>query len=462
MSTGTIRPRALPRRAFLAGSAALALAGCAVNYSAPVASVPDSFGSGTPARRDNGRDWTRAFEDRQLDGLIAAGRARNLDIAQARIAITEAEAGAGITRAGALPQASVTGSAQRGDSQGSGAIRETSGLGLGVSWVLDLFGANANARAAAEARLDASWLSADVTSLLIEGAIASAYADLRFQQASSALIRRSIDSRRKSLALTRAQEEAGVASRLDLIQAEQLVAEGEAQLPAREVAFDQALARLAALTAQASTSLRPGLEKGASQPRPRFSASVGLPADVVRERPDVRLNERLFAAAAYEVGVAQAQFWPSVSLSGNITATRISGGGNITPWGFGPAINLPIFTGGANAANLKGAEARAAKARLAWEAAVLKAVEEVESGLAATSRDVRNVAAQQKLVDTSAQAVELARTSFALGDGTFFNVLEAERSLLNAQQGLAQAQYQRALHYIALSLAAAGGTAPGA
>ena len=457
MTLGKSRPHPLQRRAFLAGSAALLLAGCATKYSAPKAEVPDSFDAPSPARQAQSGEWWKAFEDSNLEALLQAGRSRNLTIRQAVEAIGEAGANARMVGAGALPQASIGAQAGRGDSTGAGVITQTSGGFGNVSWVLDLFGSNANARKAAEARLDASWLSADATRLVIEGAIASAYTELRYNQAALALTRRSLESRRKSLELTRKQVELGVASRMDVLQAEQLVAESEANLPGYEVGFDQALARLASLTAQSSQSLRPALSKGGKQPRPRFNASVGLPAEVVRARPDVQLQERLFAASAYDVGVAKRAFLPSISLSGTIAPTRISGGGNVTPWSFGPSINLPIFSGGANRANLKGAEARAAQAKLSWEATVLKAIEEVESALAASNRDARNIAAQEKLVSTARQAVELARTSYGLGEGSFMNVLDAERSYLGAQQGLAAAERGRALNFISLGLAAAGG-----
>lgn len=457
MKTGQQNPPLLPRRLFLVSSAALVVAGCAMPYTAPEAALPASFDGETPPRPVTTGAWWQAFQDPQLEALLNAGRARNLSLRQAVAAIGEASAGSAAVGAGALPQVSIGAQGQRGNGEGLGPVTETSGGFGAVSWVLDLFGANRNAKLAAEARVDASWLSADMTRLMIEAAIASAYTDLRYHQAALSLTRRSLESRRKSLDLTRRQLELGVAGRMDLLQAEQLVAETEASLPAFEVGFDQALARLAALTAQTSQGLRPQLSKGAKQPQPRFKPAVGLPAEVIRNRPDVRLQERLYAAAAYEVGVAERNFLPSLSLSGQIAPTRISGGGSVTPWSFGPQINLPIFAGGALRANLRGAEARAAQAHLAWEAAVLKAVEEVETSLAAANRDARNVGAQQKLAATAAQAVELARTSYSLGEASFFNVLDAERSYLGAQQGLAAAERLRALNFISLGLAAAGG-----
>lgn len=453
--------RAPSRRSFLWGAAScLALAGCAdVAYESPKASVADRFDGAAPARGDEAqaRNWWLAFRDDELNRLVAAGQARNLDVQQALAAIEEARAAADATGAADLPQVSGSAAATRGDQQGTG-TRGTTSAGLGVSWLLDIFGANRNSRKAAAARLDAAYLSADVARLMMESAIAQAYVALRYHQESIALTKRSITSRKRSLELTKAQVEAGDASRLDQIQAEQLVAEGEAQLPAFETGFDQALAQLATLTAERSATLRPRLQRGAAQPKPRFKASVGVPAQVVAARPDVRIAERAYAAAAFEVGVAKAAFYPSVSLSGSITPTDIRHGGSISYWAVGPQIDLPIFTGGANRANLKGAEARAVQAKLAWEAAVLTAIEEIESGLAAYNRDGRAIAAQSRLVSTSAEAVDLSRANFSYGEGSFMSVLDAERSYLTAQEGLAAAERQRASDFITLSVAAAGST----
>ncbi|OYU41333.1 MAG: RND transporter [Pseudorhodobacter sp. PARRP1] len=453
-------PHPSRRMLLLWSGAALSLAGCAqVAYESPTANIASDFEAGAPARKDAAttRNWWLAFRDPTLNQLIDAGMTRNLDVRQAVEAINEARATSAGVIANDFPQISAQASAQRGDLQGAG-VSETSSVAGNVSWVADVFGANSYARRSAAAQLDAAYATADVARLVMQSGIANAYVDLRFQQASIALTRKSLESRRSSLTLTKSQFDAGATDRLAVLQAEQLVAEGEAQLPGYETAFDQALARLATLTARTVADLRPILQRGAAQPRPRFSASVGIPADVIRARPDLRVAERTYAASVFAIGVAKAAFYPSISLSGNITPTTGSGGRDITTWAVGPAINLPIFTAGANIANLNRAESRAVQARLGWQSAVLNAIEEVESSLAAYRRDNRNVAAQQRLVDTSAEAVTLTRTNFSAGGTEFSNVLTAERSYLAAQQALAAALRQQAANFVSLSAASAGGT----
>ena len=439
------------RRGLLGGLvSSLALAACnPVRYAAPRAELAAEFAANSPARRAAANAWWAAFRDKRLDALIAAGLKRNLDVQTAVATIREAQANARLVGASDLPQVDAQGSAAR--SRDERGVFESDSATLGVSWLVDLFGSTRAARQGASARLDAAYLSAEVARLTVASAIASAYVDARYYQEALALTRQSLESRRRTLEMTRTQDAFGSVSRLEVLQAEQLVAQAEAALPGLEVGFDQSVNRLATLTAGRSADLAAELRRGGGQPRARYSASVGVPADVVRVRPDVRMAERNLAAAAADVGEARAAFYPRLTLSGSITPT------NGKSWSFGPQISLPLFSGGANQARLSAAQARAEQARLAWQAAVLGAVEEVENALAGYNRDARAVAAQSRLVENARETVNLTRSSYELGEADFFPVLDAERSLLSARQELAAAIRQQALNFVALSAAAAGG-----
>ncbi len=454
-----IRTVPLSRRLMLGGLAStLALAACApTSLTAPKADLPERFAADSPARRAGGNVWWAAFRDSRLDTLVAAGLARNLDVQTAVAVIREAQANARLVGANDIPQATLSGGATRGDSEGSGVVAETSSATLGVSWMIDVFGANRAARSGASAQLDAAYLSAEVARLTVASAIAQAYVDARYYQEALALTRQSLTSRKRTLSLTREQDVLGSVSRIEVLQAEQLVTQAEAALPALEVGYDQSINRLATLTAGRSAEIAARLRGGGSQPRARYRASVGVPADVVRARPDVRVAEANLAAAAAGVGEARAAFYPKLTLSGNVTPINLSGGGSMKTWGFGPQISVPLFSGGANQARLSAAEARAEQSRLAWQAAVLKAVEEVENALAGYNRDARAVDAQTRLVSNAGESVGLAQTSYELGEAGFFPVLDAERTLLSARQDLANALRQQALNFVALSAASAGG-----
>ncbi|SMO40533.1 outer membrane protein, multidrug efflux system [Paracoccus laeviglucosivorans] len=448
----------LSRRLILGGLAStLALAACSpAAYRAPETDLPERFAADSPARRAGANPWWSAFRDSQLDALVAAGLARNLDVLTAISVIREAQANARLVGANDLPNAVLQGAASRGDSEGSGVVIEQSSGTLGISWLIDIFGANRAARQGASAQLDAAYLSAEVARLTVASAISQAYIDARYYGEAAALTRQSLESRRRTLSLTREQDVLGSVSRIEVLQAEQLVTQAEAALPALEVGYDQSINRLATLTAGRSADIAGRLRRGGGQPRARYRASVGVPADVVRARPDVRVSERNFAAAIASVGEARAAFYPKLTLTGNVTPIDLGSAGSIKTWGFGPQISVPLFNA-ANQAQLSAAQAKAEQARLAWQSSVLKAVEEVENALAGYNRDARAVDAQSRLVNNARESVGLAQTSYELGEAGFFPVLDAERTLLDARQELANAVRQQALNFVALSAAASGG-----
>ncbi|WP_423212343.1 efflux transporter outer membrane subunit [Paracoccus yeei] len=449
----------LSRRLLMGGMASMmALSACGQQaYTAPQPDLPDRFAAQSPARRAGNNVWWSAFRDSQLDQLVAAGLARNLDVLTALSVIREAQANARLVGANDIPQVTLEGAASRGDSQGTGTVLDSSSGTLGVSWLIDLFGQNRAARQGAAAQLDSAYLSAEVARLTVASAIAQAYIDARYYQQAAALTRQSLESRQRTLRLTRQQDVLGAVSRLEVLQAEQLVTQAEAALPALEVGRDQAINRLATLTAGRTADIAARLGRAGGQPRARYRASVGVPADVVRARPDVRVAERNLAAAVAAVGEARAAFYPKLTLSGSVTPMDLGSAGSTKSWGFGPQISVPLFSGGANQARLSAAQARAEQARLAWQSSVLNAVEEIENALAGYNRDARAVAAQSRLVDNASESVDLARTSYELGEAGFFPVLDAERVLLSARQDLANALRQQALNFISLSAAAAGG-----
>ncbi len=433
------------------------LASCAVTpYQVPALVAPAAFdGAGAAAQATTNPQWWSAFRDPALDQLVALGLAQNLTVLQAVERIKEAMANAGIAAASGQPQIGLSANAGMTDPSG-GASVTVEAASTNLSWMLDLFGRVASAKAGSHAQLDAAYASADVARIALAGEVASAYVDLRYYQARMALTRESLTSRRKTADLVQSAFTAGASTKLDTLRADQLIAIADAQMPALEVGYAQALNRLATLTGQGSAALAGVLRRG-GQPVPHFRASVGVPADVLRQRPDVIVAERGLASAYAAVGVARADLYPTLTLGGTITASGLAGGKATTVQSFGPSLNLPLFTGGKVRNNISAAQSRAAQAQLAWQAAVLNAVEEIQNALAAYGRDGRNMAAQERLMSISVQTLDLARSSFQIGQGDFLSVLEAERTLLDARAALADANRARALNFIRLSVATADG-----
>jgi len=455
---------------------ALLLSGCVVgpDHTPPEISLPGKFAeAGATSNGDVSQvAWWTAFRDNRLNGYMQTGLGQNLDVLQALERINAAQANVIVAGAGGLPSLDLGASAERSGTKDIGGPlspssttpQTTAGGNLTASWFLDLFGLYRRSKESALASLDAAYASADVARLTLLSQVASAYIDVRYYQERIAIARQNLDSRRETLNLTKLQLEAGAASRLDVVQSEGLVNSTIAEIPGLETQFRRATHRIATLLGLPASSLVAELQKGARQPVARFNARAGIPADLIRNRPDIRAAERQLASAVAEIGVAEAQLYPSITLGGSITPsyTRISAGeSGVLGWSFGPQLSLPIFDGGRLRGNVKIAESSARESYLAWKQTVLDAVEEVENALAAVARDRRTVEAYQATVKSYQEALQLATASYRDGASSLLDVLDAQREVSTAQASLAQAVQQVAQDYVTLNVAIGGGYAFG-
>jgi len=452
--------------------AMLLLSGCVVgpDYETPQTALPIKFSEGsTRAAADvTLQPWWTAFNDRRLNTLVDQGLDQNLDVLQALERITSAEASFEAADAGAFPQLTLSASQETGKRDAKGALSSdtpstsTTTGNLNVSWLLDLFGQYRRSKESAKATLDAAYAQTDVARLTFLSNVVTAYVDARYYQERIAIARKNLQSRRETLELTRLQLEAGAASRLDVVQSEGLVNSTLAEIPALEISFRQSVHRIALLLGLPATSLLADLQKGAAQPYFRRSVSAGVPADLIRNRPDIRAAERNLAAATAEIGVAEAALYPSISLNGSISpiyASTSNAFGASTTWGFGPSLNLPIFDAGTRVARIKANEAAAREAYLAWKEAVLNAVAEVENALVAVNRTRQTVSALTATVRSYEEALSLATASYRDGASSLLDVLDAQRNVASAQASLAQAVQQLANGYVQLNVAIGGGYA---
>lgn len=455
----------------------LLLSGCVVgpDHTPPQIALPAKFGEGS--KTSNGdvakNAWWTAFNDSRLNGYVDQGLGQNLDILQALERINQAQANVVSAGAGSLPsldlasQAERSGSKDIGGNGGAAAAtdpRTTVSGGLSASWFLDLFGLYRRSKEAALANLDAAYASVDTARLTLLSNVVAAYIDVRYYQERIAIAQENLRSRRETLNLTKLQLEAGAASRLDVVQAEGLVNSTIADIPGLETQFRSAAHRVATLLGMPASSLVAQLQRPARQPVARFNPKAGIPADLIRNRPDIRAAERQLAAAVANVGVAEAQLYPSISLGGSITPSYTKSGpieAGLLSWSFGPSLSLPIFDGGALRANLSSSESQAREAYLSWKQTVLNAVEEVENGLAAVSRDGRTVAALRATVKSYQEALQLATASYRDGASSLLDVLDAQRQVSTAQANLAAAVQQMAQDYVSLNVAVGGGYAVG-
>ncbi|MDI7861889.1 efflux transporter outer membrane subunit [Rhizobiaceae bacterium n13] len=449
----------------------LLLSGCMVgpDYTPPQAALPTKFGEGGPKSNGNVTQapWWNAFRDSRLNGYVNEGLAQNLTVLQAVERINAAEANVIIAGAGGFPQ--LTTSADATISGTAGGLRQTSGSiksyggGATASWLLDFWGQVRRSRESATAQLGAAYANVDVARLALLNDVVSTYIDARFFQERIAISRENLKSRRDTLELTKFQLEAGAASRLDVVQAEGLVNSTLSEIPPLEINLRVAIHRLSTLLGLPASTLMADMLKGAPQPVARYNVNSGIPADLIRNRPDIRQAELQLASATADIGVAESQLFPTIQLSGAISPGHSSGplqSGWLSPWSFGPTLVLPILDGGALRANVDIATSSARQQYLVWKQTVLSAVEEVENALAAVKRDVQTEQALRATVRSNQEALELSTASYKDGASSLLDVLDAQRNVSDSQALLAAAIQQTARDFVALNVAIGGGYAP--
>ncbi|MBN9135773.1 MAG: efflux transporter outer membrane subunit, partial [Phyllobacterium sp.] len=309
------------------------LAGCVVgpDYQKPMIAMPGQWGSSKqvkapkPAELSN---WWKRLRDPELDALVDEAVAGNLDVATAKAKIREARATYRQTAGTLLPSLDGSASATRNrvSATSTGTSAETSSqfqTGFDASWELDLFGANKRSVEAAKYGLDAAGEDLRSTLLTLIGDVTSNYAQARGYQARIALARRTAASQRETAALTRTKFEAGSSSALDVANAAGLANSTEANIPSLETSYAEAVHRLSVLTGRAPAALMDRLKRSTPIPTPRLPVPTGVPADILRTRPDVRMAERQYAQYTAKIGQAEAARYPSVSLTGNIDTTAL-------------------------------------------------------------------------------------------------------------------------------------------
>ena len=454
----------------------LLLSGCVVgpDYRTPETTLPGKFSesAANSAGDVTLNPWWEDYRDKRLNALVAQGMNENLTVLEAMERITEAQANVVLAGSGAWPQinagANATAEGQDGSflsksPPGSPSHTQTKTLAAngGASWLLDLFGQYRRATESANASLDATYDDVNVARLAYLSDLTTTYISARFFQESLALDRLNLASRRETLKLTEDIRAAGAASSLDVVQAEGLVNQTLAEIPPLEIGFYQAANHLATLLGVPAATITPTLIAGSGQPMPRYNAKAGVPADLIRNRPDIRSAERTLAAATAQIGVAESQLYPSLTLDGTINASRIVNTvtGNLTGWSFGPNLVIPIFNGGQLRAQVDIANSQAKQQYFAWKRTVLNAVEEVESAQAALIRDYQTVAALRRLVASNEEALSLARESYRGGASTILDVLDSERNVANSRLTLASSIRTLATDYAQLNVAIGGGSA---
>ncbi|MDL2410007.1 efflux transporter outer membrane subunit, partial [Rhizobium calliandrae] len=300
----------------------LLLAGCVSgpDHKPPEMPVLATFSEGgTKVNGDvSSSHWWTAFDDRKLNALVEQGLTENLSIQQALERINQAQAEVITAGAGGMPSLLVSGGHKTNGEKGSQRTkRETENTISGnaaASWLLDLWGQYRRAKESANASLDAAFSGVDVARLTYLQDLADSYVNLRYYHALVSIAQDNLKSRRETLALTKFQLDAGAVSRLDVVQAEGLVNSTLSEIPGLEISYRQALHRIATLLNVPSAIIIAQLDSGGGQPVFRGRVDTGVPADLIRNRPDIRVAERNLVAATAQIGVTEAQLYPTITL----------------------------------------------------------------------------------------------------------------------------------------------------
>lgn len=443
----------------LALASVAALAGCAADspYGAPVFPFQKSFTAtdqAAPVLLTNA-SWWRKFNDPVLNGLIERALTGNLtlEVAKERVVQSRAELAAIPGAASLSPEVSVLAQG----ANGSGLTTVSTGQ-LGLSWLLDPLGARRAQLRAADARAIATEAEVNAAQLLLILNLSNAYIDLRYNQ--RLLVQRSQDlaSRRKTLALTQSFFDADSATRLDIVRSQAVVSEIEGQIPGVKAAIAGKKAEIAVLAGMVPGTLPVDLDKGASVPRPHLSPEVGIPADLLRNRPDILIAERMYYAALQDIGAAKAQLYPSLSLGGAISLTSVRGNSS-TEYFFGPSVQFPALLSKSPQATVDARESIARQAHTGWKSTVLQGILEVENALLVYSAATASVNSSDKTVRLYQEAVDLTRDLIAKDGATISDLIDAETSSSSAKAVLAENLRQQARAFVALNIALGSGNA---
>lgn len=456
-------PRCVP-----SASAALALAvvlsGCSTlqptDAQLPPVAVPAGWsvagagGVATPLVQ-----WWERLGDPELTALISEALAANTSVRSAQAALQQSRALVDVQTAGTLPRLGVSGSAQR--SRASGSTGNSFSAGFDASWEPDVFGRLRAGVNASEADARAAQASLADVQVSLAAEVAVNYIELRGLQQRLQIARSNLASQQETLQIAQWRLQAGLTTSLVAEQARAAAEQTAAQIPALQSSLAQSRHSLAVLTGQPPAALNARLDATAMVPLPPDDLALDIPAQTLRQRPDVRAAEHRVAAAAARVAQADAARYPDFSLSGTLGLRALTVGaltaGNAVTSSLAAGVTAALFDGGAARAQVRSQEAALEQVRVAYEATVLAALKDVEDALVALQGNRERLQRLQAAADAAANAALMAQQRYASGLIDFATVLETQRTQLSAQDSVATTVASVAADHVRLYKALGGG-----
>jgi multidrug efflux system outer membrane protein len=436
---------------------ALFLSSCVLGpeLGTPASTLPSTLrGDSAPHGASFGDNaWRTVFTDPSLSDLIERALKNNPDLVAATFRIEEARALAGATRAAWFPSLDGSGggtanygSRNAGQAPANGSrTSESYDITTGLSWEIDLWGGIQRSNQAARARLLASQYQRDAIQTSLVAAVATAYIDLKNLDQRLAIARRTAESRKTSLDLVKTRRDGGVSSDLELGQAEALLGQAQVAIPINEQAMTAKENEIRALLGEYPGSVARGGNLDRLESTLRIAG--GMPSSLMERRPDIAAANQAFQAATADVGVAEALRLPSLSLTGRggVVSTDLSTlleDGSST-FSIGPRLTGPIFDAGRRSFAVQGARARANEALTAHDKAAKQAFREAADALNAHQKTGEIITERARLIASLQNVASLANDRFQGGASSYLEVLDAERSLFNAELELADARRDR-------------------
>ena len=448
---------------------ALLLQGCAhrapVASESPGAALPVAWNAPLPAgvavlpQADDLARWWERFGDPQLSALVAQALQAHPSALSAQAALRQARAQASVQAAGMLPDVSLSGSAQR--SRSGGQTGNSFQVGLDAGWEPDLFGRLDAGVQASEADARAAQASLEQVHVSLSAEVALQYIALRSLQQRLAIAQRNLETQQQTLQITDWRVQAGLATSLVAEQARAAAEQTAAQVPQLQANLAQARHALAVLTGQAPAALDAALAAPQAVPQPSQALALDIPADTLRQRPDVRVAQERVQAALARVSQADAARYPSLRLSGSLglralTLGALGDSASLVHSLLG-SVAVPLFDGGATQAQVQVQQAALEQARQAYQLAVLTALKEVEDALVALQGEAARLAHLQQATQAAGNAALLAQQRHASGLIDFASVLETQRTQLATQDALATSQANLGSNHVRLFKALGGG-----
>jgi NodT family efflux transporter outer membrane factor (OMF) lipoprotein len=444
------------------------------NYGTPAAAVAEHWIDADNPRLKNlpchNAAWWTNFNDPALNELVASAANENLTLKTACFRILEARAERGVAAGNLFPQQQELGGSYTRNALGNGYplnmfdighFYDNVTVGFNAAWELDFWGRFRRAVEAADANLEAQCAGYNNVLVLLQAEVAANYIQMRAFESRLALARKNVDLQKDTLRIVGLRERAGLVTELDVQQATYNLGQTESLIPVLDAGRRRAQNRLCILMAKPPIELNQLANRFASIPVPPPEVVVGIPAELLRRRPDVQQAERVAALQSARIGIAESEFYPHIAITGTIGVQSQNFGhlfdAKNLAGQIGPGFNWNVLNYGRIKNSVIAQDARFQQAVLTYRDTVLRANEEVENGLISFLREQDRVASLTGSANAASRSVAIATQQYEKGTIDYQPLLNSERVLVQLQDTLAESRGLVGLHLVAVYKALGGG-----